>query len=256
MKQAVSYYWKNVMVSFLITFVTMVAIVLFTGIFLERNQPEPIEYSQSISVTIDYSYSVSGFEVAYMIFMLIWGITAFRAPFYFFQQNAITRKIQYAAWGIAAVGIALLESLLCIACGRLSGTLFHYESVFNQMYESSLLSFGEGSIILQEILWNFSFFLLMGCAGFAIALLYYRLSKIGKVLVSVLVPGFLFVLLPMADKPLLKGGYTWLLEKAAILFSGYTPTGVQIMLPVLTTLVCSILLGCAGWMMIRRAEIR
>ena len=70
------------------------------------------------------------------------------------------------------------------------------------------------------------------------------------------VPGTLFILLPMADQPLLHGGYTWLLKQIMILATGHTETGVFLWIPITTALVCSVLCLLAAWGMMRRAEVK
>lgn len=244
MKLATRYYLYNVRNSLLIAFGVVTGILLSSGLFLHFNRSENAEYN------------ISGFEMTCIIFTLVTGLVAFREYFRFFQQNGISRKSQFVGWGIALAVLCLGEAAICLLAGRVFSLFLNYEGMFWQIYASLALSANPVLFTAQEFFWVFAICLLMGSAGFAITLLYYRLSKTGKLLVSILVPGTLFILLPMADQPLLHGGYTWLLKQIMILATGYTETGVFLWIPITTALVCSVLCLLAAWLMMRRAEIK
>ena len=159
-------------------------------------------------------------------------------------------------WTTALTALCAGEAAICLLAGRVFSLFLHYESMFSQIYAGEFFYPNPVFFAAQEFFWIFAICLMMGSAGFAITLLYYRLSKIGKLLVSVLVPGTLFILLPMADQPLLHGGYTWLLKQMMILATGHTETGVFLWIPTTTALVCSVLCLLAAWGMMRRAEVK
>lgn len=244
MKLATRYYLYNVRNSLLIAFGVVTGILLSSGLFLHFNRSENTEYN------------ISGFEMTCIIFTLVTGLVAFREYFRFFQQNGISRKSQFVGWGIALAVLCLGEAAICLLAGRIFSLFLNYESMFSQIYAGEFFYPNPVFFAAQEFFWIFAICLLMGSAGFAITLLYYRLSKIGKLLVSILVPGTLFILLPMADQPLLHGGYTWLLKQIMILATGHTEKGVFLWIPITTALVCSALCLLAAWLMMRRAEIK
>lgn len=244
MKLAIRYYLYNVRNSLLIAFGVVTGILLSSGLFLHFNQKENTDYS------------ISGFEITCIIFTLVTGLVAFREYFRFFQQNGISRKSQFVGWTTALTALCAGEAAICLLAGRVFSLFVHYESMFSQLYADEFFYPNPVFFAAQEFFWIFGICLMMGSAGFAITLLYYRLSKIGKLLVSVLVPGTLFILLPMADKPLLHGGYTWLLKQIMILATGHTETGVFLWIPITTALVCSVLCLLAAWGMMRRAEVK
>lgn len=244
MKLAIRYYLYNVRNSLLIAFGVVTGILLSSGLFLHFNRSENTDYS------------ISGFEITCIIFTLVSGLVAFREYFRFFQQNGISRKSQFVGWTTALTALCAGEAAICLLAGRIFSLFLHYESMFSQIYAGEFFYPNPVFFAAQEFFWIFAICLMMGSAGFAITLLYYRLSKIGKLLVSVLVPGTLFILLPMADQPLLHGGYTWLLKQIMILATGHTETGVFLWIPITTALVCSVLCLLAAWGMMRRAEVK
>lgn len=241
MKLAAKYYLHNLRNSLLMAFGIILGLSLFFGVVLRSTQSESSEYS------------ISGFEIIFMIFTLVSGLVAFRESFRFFQQNSVSRKSQFWGWMVSLLALSVAESILAIVSSRFLGLFFHYIGVFDQLYGTSHGSF---LLLVQEFLWVCMICLFLGWAGFAIALLYYRLSKIGKVLVSILVPGSLFILLPMADQHFLHGGYAWLLKGLAMLMTGYLPGGIYPMVPVISALAGSAVLAILAWLMIRRAEVK
>ena len=244
MKLAAKYYGNNLRNSFLTAFGVILGLMIFSGLFLRSSYND------------DADYSISGFELTFMIFTLVTGLVAFREAFRFFQQNGISRKNQFIGWSISLAALSLLEAVVSLVMELILRQFFHYRGVYSQLYQPLRYPAPTLLFLAQELLWIFAACLVLGWAGFAITLLYYRLPKTGKILVSILTPGTLFILLPMADKPLLRGGYSWLLQKFSMLISGYLPNGIYPMVPVVTALVCSVLLAGISWLMMRRAEVR
>ena len=244
MKLAAKYYGNTLRNSFLTAFGVILGLMLFSGLFLRSSYND------------DADYSISGFELTFMIFTLVTGLVAFRETFRFFQQNGISRKSQFMGWSISLAALSLMEAVVSLVMELILRQFFHYRGIYSQLYQP--LRYPEPTLLflVQELLWIFAACLVLGWAGFAITLLYYRLPKTGKILVSILTPGTLFILLPMADKPLLRGGYSWLLQKFSMLISGYLPNGIYPMVPVVTALVCSVLLAGISWLMMHRAEVR
>ena len=245
MKLAAKYYLNSLRNSLLIAFAIVFGIILFIGIiFRSAQNSNPDSFS---------IYSISGFESTVMIFTLVSGLVSFREAFRFFQQNGISRKSQFMGWAVSLLSLSAAEAILAILSGRGLGLFFNYMGIFSQLYGTSHGSF---LLLVQEFLWVCMTCLFLGWLGFAIAILYYRLSKIGKILVSILVPGSLLILLPIADQHFLRGGYSWLLKQLAMLMTGYLPGGIYPMVPVISALVGSAVLVFLSWLMMRRAEVQ
>lgn len=244
MKLAAKYYLKSLQNSFLLSFGIILGLSLSFCIFC---QFVPITYVE---------YRFSSIEFTSMLFTLVSGVISFHEAFRFFQQNSTTRKSQFMGWTVSLLALSVAEGILAVVSNRFLGLFFRYLGMFDQLYQPLQASTNGALFLVQELLWVCMICLFLGWAGFAITLLYYRLSKMGKILVSILVPGTLFILLPIADHSLLRGGYAWLLEKAGMLMTGYLPGGIYPMVPVAAALVCSAVLAVLSWLMMRRAEVR
>lgn len=248
MKLAAKYYLNSLRNSLLIAFAIVFGIILFIGIiFRSAQNSNPDSFS---------IYSISGFESTVMIFTLVSGLVSFREAFRFFQQNGISRKSQFMGWAVSLLSLSIIEAIFAILSGRVLGLFFNYNGAFDQLYYPLQASTNSALLLVQEFLWVCMTCLFIGWLGFAIAILYYRLSKIGKILVSILVPGSLLILLPIADQHFLRGGYSWLLKQLAMLITGYLPGGIYPMVPVISALVGSAVLVFLSWLMMRRAEVQ
>ena len=251
MKLAAKYYLHNLRNSLLMVFLLVnVALVLgvslLFGIFLG-----PISNSDG-----EGEYVISGFEIIFIFFTLVSGLVSFRESFRFFQQNSVSRKSQFWGWTVSLLALSAAEAILAILSSRFFGLYFRYDGMFGKLYRPLQASANGALFLAQEFLWVCMICLFMGWLGFAIAILYYRLSKTGKILVSILVPCTLLVLLPAADQYLLRGGYSWLLKQLSMLMTGYLPGGIYPMVPVVSALAGSAILAALSWLMLRRAEVR
>ena len=242
MKLAAKYYLQSLQNSFLIALGVILSIIFSFGIIFR--------FASNGAVV---EYTISGFEITFIIFTLVSGLVSFRESFRFFQQNGTSRKSQFMGWALSLLALSAAEGVTAVLCGKILEPFFNYRGFFTQLYGTSNGSF---ILLVQEFLWVCMICLFLGWLGFAIAILYYRLSKIGKILVSILVPGSLLILLPIADQHFLRGGYSWLLKQLAMLMTGYLPGGIYPMVPVISALVGSAVLVFLSWLMMRRAEVQ
>ncbi len=251
MKLAAKYYLHNLRNLLLIVFLISLGVALSSSLLFGI-----VLGTVSDSNGEGEYYVIIGFEFSFMILALVSGLVSFYEAFPFFQQNGVSRKSQFMGWTVSLLALSVVEAILAIVSSWFWGQFFLYRGMFNQLYQPLQASTNGALFLVQEFLWVCMICLFLGWAGFAIALLYYRLSKMGKILVSILVPGTLFILLPIADLSLLRGGYAWLLEKARMLLIGYLPGGIYPMVPVIGALVGSVLLAVISWLMMRRAEVK
>lgn len=251
MKHAVAYYVRNAATSILITFGVLVGVFLVLGVTIhigEAGTPDNV-------ASLRENSTFSGFDMAYAVFVFVWSLCAFRVQFRFFQQNGISRKSQFAAWGITAVAMSLFLAVLSVAITYGMNQFFNYRSIFQQMYAPLFASGAGASLVFQEMLWNAALFLCEAAAGFAITLLYYRMGKTTKVLVSVLVPASLLLGLPAIDG-LVQGALTRFFERVGPQMFGFFDSGINILVPVGVFLAVALIAAGLAWGMMRRAPVK
>ncbi len=137
----------------------------------------------------------TGIELATIIFIFVLGLNLFKSQFLFLIQNGVTRKanfIGFVASTPVVIVFAIIDSFVSIIMHNLTG----YESIFNTLYGSTIQGYGLmyifKSILFLTVIYG-SFLML----GYFITTLYYAMNKAMKIIVSVGVPVFVFIVLPI-----------------------------------------------------------
>ncbi len=191
---------------------------------------------------VTYSLEMSG-----LIFALITGLVSFREYLRYLLQNGVSRRSFFAAALLSALATAALmtaaDRVLFGAFGLIGSGLpdFRLTPLFEQL---------PGSGALYATLLSFCAYAALCSAGFFITLVFYRLGKLGKILVGAGVPVFLLMVLPVADSVLLEGALSQAIARAAIYFLG---APLRLCTLLLAFVVISQVLS---WPLMRRAEIK
>ncbi len=206
------------------------------------------------------SGNFGGMEMSSMIFLLVVGISSFKDSFSMLQQNGISRKTFFISHIYTSITITLimaaidtLLSLIFKAFTELLG-LFHYYSMYEQLYTNS--AFGRGSIIYSIIgyFFNFSLYLSILAVGYFIRLVYYRLGKPGTTMLSVFVPIFFTLILPIFDSKVTNGKiYTSFVK---LLDNAFGITSQQPVNTIITCLLAFMLLSIFSWLLTRKAVLK
>lgn len=215
-----------------------------------------LNYVLAATISRSGSYS-SGFEMGLPIFMFVAGIISIREDLRVFLQNGRGRPTVFLAQVIVAI---FASAVLALAVGLFTA-LFHlitawvtpqltYTSIFGMLGmaggPNEISAFPESvAFMFLECLPAFFF-------GMAVSLIYYRLSKLGKVVFSVAVPGVLFVGLPvlLGTNPALAKALVGLLTAIARFL------GTPLAILAAFSLVSSPILALGSWLLLRKAPIK
>lgn len=129
------------------------------------------------------------------IFLFVFGLNMFKSPLRLLAQNGISRKTQFVCTALTALGLAVAATLVEWVYSLIVGS--GYESLFLTIYSRGLLTAAQSTLL--NLGWNCLGYLAAFCVGLMITTLYYRMNKALKVLVSVGVPGFLLIGLPVME---------------------------------------------------------
>lgn len=199
--------------------------------------------------------SGSGLEVSSMIFLFVCGLNSFKSTFNMFLVNGVSRRTMFKSYAAMiapiAAGMALIDSLNSL----LMASLVNYSSFFHQMYHAR---YGTGlsvQTIAEGFLWMFAIYMVFAMLGFFITTIYYRMKKPVKLLVSIGVPVFFFMVLPYADAAIFNGGIYRAIgrffAKAGGFLDGHNPY-----IAVLSSLIALVLLGALSFLAMRRATVK
>lgn len=201
------------------------------------------------------SSSISGMDLSSIIFLFVCGICSFREEFRFLNQNGCSRKTALISWlasvGVVAVAMAIIDTLL-VAAATVLGNLMSVTVLSGfQLLFSGSPSFSSNEFLqyFQGMGFNFCAYTAALCLGYFISIAYYRMSKGWKIAVSIGIPGFFSILLPIIDA--FTGGIISALFYHLFAFA-FASAGSTVIFCLLTAAVLTAL--C--WLLTRRAPVR
>ena len=213
--------------------------------------------------------SFSGMEGLTILVCFVAGIVLFKGAFRFFTSCGVSRRRLFCGLTAAIAVTAAAVSLLDMINVTVFSNFIEYRTCYWSMVSGGSpfvtflvpISFGSGKPLLQLL--SFSFFLknwlwclladfALAMLGFFIAVLYYRMNKPVKILVSVGVPAVCFLLLPMLNTSVAHGQIAWFIAAVSVRWSAW---GLNPVLDLSTRLAAIAVLGGFTWLLFRKAEL-
>lgn len=202
----------------------------------------------------DTNTNISGLEISSSIFLFVMGLNAFKSQFTLFLQNGISRRTLFfsalATFLLVSFVFALLDALYPLL---FSGS-FGHDSLYSSIYLRSQ------SLSLMGILWMALLNMIALCGGFFISTLYYRLNRLSKTLVSVMVPLLLFVVIPIVEATIPTFHFYSTIFQFVNWCLGFEIGGLSIQINHVRPLLCfatfSAALSGLSFLLIRRATLR
>lgn len=198
--------------------------------------------------------SITGTDSSSFIFIFVMGLCSFKENFHFMMQNGISRKTFFvskvltmlcACFSIAFIGKVISLTISAITSMSYNVTyLTYYDLLYNNSGSALVNILGDFGICLAAYLFFVSL-------GNLISVLYFRMNKALKIIVSVGVPVTLLVILPMVDEFLTNG----VIFRALFNFAKFVlgiGTG-NVMYPIVSSIVAFIILNILAWLGIRKA---
>lgn len=147
--------------------------------------------------------SVSGLELASFIFLFVGGLNMFREAFRFSMQNGVSRKSIWTGTVLTFLTVggvmALIDTVIRMALLNLSvpWSNVKMQGFYDLMYPQRSLNNGMIQNALEGFLLNFCMYAAALAVGYFITVGYYHMNKIAKIIVSIGVPAFIMILLPI-----------------------------------------------------------
>lgn len=195
-KAALKYQLYSVKKSLIIFYIVIYAIIITLSI-LQIARPGNI------------NTSIGGFESASAIFLFVTGLNCYKPTFHLMLANGVSRRTMFNSFSVmilpVAAGMALIDSLNNLVFS----SIVNYRSMFKQFYG---LRYGIGGavpntfqVVIEGFLWMLVLYASVAMIGYFITALYYRMNKPIKLVVSIGVPVFFLILLPIIDNVLILG---------------------------------------------------
>lgn len=207
----------------------------------------------SIRLSGDITIMFNAFETAAAIASFVIGIVSIREDMRLLIQYGVGRRTAFLSEIAVAVMITMIMSVAGILIALIGGSLAagNENIVINTLYSfiyaqrAALLS--PTAIFMETFLWNFIIYLSAYFTGMFISLMFYRLSKVWKVIAAIGLPILFLVILPTVLVKSLPGLVIYIFS----IDSFTNPwTGIKI------GFLNSIVFGIASWLLMIRAPIK
>ena len=204
--------------------------------------------------------SVSGMDMASLVFLFVFGITSFKENFYMLLQNGVSRKNMFLGTVLSllvvSVFVAVADTVLVRILGLIPADNFALVSLFEQLYGMTQYSNSSTfAVSIHEIAWNSMMKFAFASIGLFIGCAYYKMSGLQKTLVSCGVPCFLLLGLPLIDLALPTLNIYEKLKEFFLFFFGFSD-GVNSYQCVLCCLVLSIVVSGITFLMLRKTSVK
>lgn len=202
-----------------------------------------------LGFTLQISYNnvkigFNGLKVATVTFLFVAGLNAFKAPYLFMHANGVTRRSFFRGGVLAlaalAVGMTLIDEAMY---GLLRWIAPPEDGLMPMLYPN-------GGFI-GALLWTAAANLFAVFTGWCITMLYYRVNKFQKLVLSLL-PAVLFISLTLIDPVV--GCWKGI---ASVLMHVMGLAGTKnIYIGVLSMLIASTLMAAFAFLLVRRAQVK
>ncbi len=209
----------------------------------------------STTVTSGGYSNNSGGEVASAIFLFVVGLNSFKQNFLFLSTNGVTRKTCFYGFVISSLIIATGMAVIDTTYGTILGLSPNYSSLFTQLYNEWAAEASKPLSILISFVWNAVLYLFTMCLGYFITTLYYRMSKGLKITVSVGIPVFFTIVLPIIDSEVTNGRITKWIGTLFVYLMGVKGENLPL-IGVLSLIIAVALLLAWAFMLVRRAPVK
>lgn len=151
---------------------------------------------------INANGSVSGLEVASIIFIFVCGLNSFKENFYFSQSNNISRKSFMCGIILSAFPVSIIMAIIDLIINRVMNLFIPFPSLYDMGY-TALRNFDNVTLhnewiqsngfvtIINIILLSFILYCFAYILGIVINMTYYRCNILMKIAVSVIGGGLL-----------------------------------------------------------------
>lgn len=242
MKASIAYHLSGMKKPLIIYYSTVLTLLVLSQISLN------LFFGLSVNGTM-----INGIELASMIFIFVVGLNIFKESFLMLIQNGRTRKSVFLSFIYSILPVcglmALIDSSLAVI-----GQHFHsYQSLFYQIYGARftvcLQAFG------ASFLWSAAMYLSACITGYLITTSYYRMNKSAKLLVSIGIPVFLVVVLPILDASLTRGAIGRTILDMLLFVTG-AKASFNPLYPIGFAALYSLAISACSFLLVQRAIIK
>ena len=197
--------------------------------------------------------NVNGIDLASMIFIFVLGLNSFKENYFMFMQSGRSRKSLFISYLLSLLPVCGLMAIMDNTLATAGMKVGLFRTLFLEAY-GGFSSSAVGTFFLG-ILWSFCVYIAFALAGYMITTFYYRASKGLKIIVSVGVPGFLFVGLPWINHYFAGGALARFTINFLMLITG-ARAGKNPFYPIGFSLAFAAAFAVCSYLLIRRSVVK
>ncbi len=243
LKSVIKYYLSDMKIGVITFYVAMVAIFGLLGGII------------SISISNRDNSFIGGGEMAAAIFLFVVGLNSFKHNFLFLSINGIPRKLLFKGFVLAALIICTIMAAIDVTYANIFAQFLNYKSAFYQLYWGWTENTSWPLVFIIDLLWTIATYLFAIMTGYFITGLYYKMTKLPKIIVSIGVPGLLFVVLPIIEETVTKGKIFRWIEMVTLKLNGLS-NGMNPSVAVLSYVVGAAFAAGLSFILVRRAVVK
>lgn len=199
--------------------------------------------------------TISSNEMVTLVFLFVLGLCSFKETFLLSVQNGISRKTLFCGRLLTMVSVALLMPAVDLIIHLLNRAILSISgsSVTDIPFYGASYCGTEASraiYLIPNFFMEFVLGLALMAAGYFITVLFYRLNKLGKILVGAGVPVLFNIVLPLLDFRF----FHMAISKGAarlMLFVAERPSHLMI-----TSILVCVAFCAAAFLLMRRAVVK
>lgn len=194
-----------------------------------------------------------GVEIASAIFLFVCGLNSFKPNYLFLSTHGITRKAQFYGFLISSLLIALIMGAIDTAYGNILREFVDYETMFRQIYSGFVSDTVNPLVLLLGLVWSAALYFFAMVLGYFITTLYYRMSKMLKIIVSVGFVALILNILPALDQTFNDGKIISWIGKLFLTLAGVKTTPL---IAVISLVVSIAIFSGLAYFLVRRAPVK
>ena len=197
-----------------------------------------------------------------MLACFIAGIALFKSAFRLFTSCGVSRRCFFCSITAAIAVTSAVVSLIDMVNAAVFSRFIDYRTNYSSMLAGDFITRkGSGAlpavpftlpVLMKNWLWCLLADFALGMLGFLIAALYYRMSKRVKILVSVGVPAFFLLFIPLLDANVTHNSFG---RFFMAVWTQWTHWGLNPGPDLLSRLAVAALFAGGIWLLLRRAEL-
>lgn len=207
----------------------------------------------------DISGSMSGMESAALIFLFVSGMNSFKENFGMLTQNGVSRRSllvgRIFVMATVCLFMVLVDKVWYFITVGMSGIFKNVidTSLFMDMFYNRSAVLSPFGLHMESLVFNFASYFMAMCLGYLVTVIFYRMSKLGKLIIGVGVPVLFLIVLPIVDTLLCKGLINYHVSNFIVRMLGLNVGNP--MYAVGSFFVVSAITLAASWLVMRRAPL-